>query len=52
MTMQRGKKLGYALPLDTNYQSLENLKKLKVTECPLYANQVYCKVYMCTEKNN
>ena len=35
----RGKKLGYALPLSTEYQSVENFKKYKVTECPLHANQ-------------
>ena len=39
VTIQRGKKLGYALPLNTDYQSLENLKKFKVTECPLHNNQ-------------
>ena len=39
MTIQRGKKLGYALPLNTDYQNSENLKNFKVTECPLHANQ-------------
>ena len=39
VTIQRGNKLGYALPLNTDYQSLENLKKIKLTECPLHANQ-------------
>ena len=39
VTIQRGKKLGYALPLNTEYQSLENLKKFKETECPLHVNQ-------------
>ena len=33
------KKLGYALPLNTDFQSVENLKKFDVTKCPLYANQ-------------
>ena len=39
VTIQREKKLGYALPLSTDFQSVENLKKLDVTKCPLHANQ-------------
>ena len=39
MMMKRGNKLGYALPLNTDYQSFENLKTFKVTVCPLHANQ-------------
>ena len=39
VTIQRGKKLGYALPLNTDFQSLENLKKCDVTKFPLHANQ-------------
>ena len=39
MTIQRGKKLGYALPLNTDYQSVENFKRFDVTKCPLHANQ-------------
>ena len=39
VTKQRGKKLGYALPLNTDFQSVENLKKFDVTKCPLHANQ-------------
>ena len=39
VTIQRGKKLGYALPLNTDFQSVENLKKFDVTKCPLHANQ-------------
>ena len=40
VTIQRGKKLGYALPLNTDFQSVENLKKfVDVTKCPLHANQ-------------
>ena len=39
VTIQRGKKLGYALPLNTDFQSVENLKKFDVTKCPLLANQ-------------
>ena len=39
VTIQRGKKLGYALPLNTDFQSVENLKMFDVTKCPLHANQ-------------
>ena len=39
VTTQRGKKLGYALPLNTDFRSVENLKKFDVTKCPLHANQ-------------
>ena len=39
LTILRGKKLGYALPLNTDFQSVENLKKFDVTKCPLHANQ-------------
>ena len=39
VTMQRGRKLGYALPLSTEYRSVENSKKYEVTECPSHANQ-------------
>ena len=39
VTIQRGKKLGYALPLNTEFQSVEILKKFDVTKCPLHANQ-------------
>ena len=39
VTIQRGKKLGYALPLNTDFQSKENLKKFDVTKCLLHANQ-------------
>ena len=39
VTKQRGQKLGYALPLNTGYQSVENFKRSDVTKCPLHANQ-------------
>ena len=39
VTIQRGKKLGYALPLNTDFQSVDKLKKFDVTKCPLHANQ-------------
>ena len=35
---ESGKKIGNAFPLNTEYQSLENLKRFKATECPLHAN--------------
>ena len=36
VTIQRGNKLGYALPLNTDFQIVENLKKFDVTKCPLH----------------
>ena len=39
VTIQRGKKLGNSLPLNTDFQSVENLKKFDVTKCPFHANQ-------------
>ena len=39
VTIQREKKLGYALPLNTDYQSVENFKRFDVAKCPLHANQ-------------
>ena len=39
MTIQREKKLGYALPLHTDYQSVENFKRYDVTVCLLHAKQ-------------
>ena len=39
VTIQQGNKLGYALPLNTYYQSEENFKRFDVTKCPLHANQ-------------
>ena len=39
VTIQRGKKLGYALHLNTDFQSVENLKKFYVTKFPLHANR-------------
>ena len=39
VTIQREKKLGYAMPLNTDYQSVENLRRSDVTKNPLHANQ-------------
>ena len=37
VTIQRGRKLGYTLPLSTDFQSVENFKRFDVTKCPLHA---------------
>ena len=39
VTIQRGKKLGYALLLNTDFHSVVNLKKFDVNKCSLHANQ-------------
>ena len=39
VTIQREKKLSYALPLNTDFQSMENMKKFDVTKWPWHANQ-------------
>ena len=36
---QRGKKLGYALPMRTDYEETQNLRKHSVKECPYHANK-------------
>ena len=36
VTIQHGIKLGYVLPLNTERQSMESLKRFKTTECPLH----------------
>ena len=48
VSIQKEKKLGYALPLNTNFQSEENLKKLEVAKCFLHANQE-CKLKRINE---
>ena len=37
--IHRGKKLGYALPLNTDFQSVENVKKFDVTNSTLHVNE-------------
>ena len=37
--IQRGKKLVYALPMRTDYEETQNLKKHSVKDCPFYANK-------------
>ena len=38
-SIQRGKKLGYALPMKTDYEETQNLKKFSVKECSYHANK-------------
>ena len=39
VSIQRGKKLGYALPMRTDYEETQNLKKYSVKDCPYHANK-------------
>ena len=39
VSIQRGKKLGYALPMRTDYEETQNLKKYNVKDCPYHANK-------------
>ena len=39
ISIQRGKKLGYALLMRTDYEETQNLKKHKVKDCPYHANK-------------
>ena len=39
VSIQRGKKLGYALPMRTDYEETQNLKKHSVKDCPYNANK-------------
>ena len=39
VSIQRGKKLGYALPMKTDYEETQNLKKHSVKDCPYHANK-------------
>ena len=36
---QRGKKLGNALPMRTDYEETLNLKRINVKDCPSHANK-------------
>ena len=38
VSIQCGKKLGYALPTRTDYEETQNLKKHNVKDCPYHAN--------------
>ena len=39
VTIQRGKKLGYALPLKTDYEETQNLMIYSVKDCPNHADK-------------
>ena len=39
VSIQLGKKLGYALPMRTNYEETQNLKRYSVKDCPYHANK-------------
>ena len=39
VSIQRGKKLGYALPMRTDYEETQNLKKHSVKDCPYHASK-------------
>ena len=39
VSIQRGKKLGYTLPMRTDYEETQNLKKHSVKDCPFHANK-------------
>ena len=39
VSIQRGKKLGYALPMMTDYEETQNLKKSSVKDFPYHANK-------------
>ena len=39
VSIQSGKKLGYALPIRTDYEETQNLKKHSVKDCPYQANK-------------
>ena len=39
VSIQRGKKLGYALPMRTDYEETQNLEKYSVKDCPYLSNK-------------
>ena len=39
VSIQRGKKLGYALPMRTDSEETQNLEKFSVKDCPYHANK-------------
>ena len=40
ITIQRGRKLGYALPVKTRYKMTENVKENEVLECPNHRDKI------------
>ena len=39
VSIHRGKKLDYALPMRTDYEETQNLKRYSVKDCPYHANK-------------
>ena len=39
VSIQRGKKFGYALPMKTDYEETQNLKRYNVKDCPNHADK-------------
>ena len=39
VSIQRGKKLSYALPMRTDYEETQNSKRYSVKDCPYHANK-------------
>ena len=39
VSIKRGKKLGCALPMRTDYEEIQNLKRYDVKDCPYHANK-------------
>ena len=39
VSIQRGKKLGYALPMRTDYEETQKMKKHSVKDCPYHAKK-------------
>ena len=39
VSIQRGKKFGYALPMKTDYEETQNLKRHSVKDCPNHADK-------------
>ena len=40
ITIQRGRKLGYALPVKTRYEMTENSKQIEVVDCPNHRDKI------------
>ena len=40
ITIQRGRKLGYALPVKTRYETIENSKQIEVVDCPNHRDKI------------
>ena len=40
ITIQRGRKLGYAQPVKTRYENIENVKKNEILDCPNHRDKI------------